>query len=55
MNVEELARRVFMRRCELDAAEPALAELAWTTDPGLRAFWVAEARFVMDLLEGDAA
>lgn len=54
MNAEELARRVFLRRCHLDAAEPALAELAWTTDPGLRDFWTAEARFVLEQIEGAA-
>jgi hypothetical protein len=48
---ERLARAMWQRRCDLDHAQPALAELAWHTDPGIRAFWIAEAAHVIALLD----
>ena len=50
MDAEKLAFAMFMRRCELDELEPVLAEMAWTTDPGVRDFWLAEAEFVLTLV-----
>ncbi len=50
MNAEELAYAIYLRRCDLDHAQPALAELAWL-DPGVRDFWTAEATHILTLLE----
>ena len=47
--IELLARAMFDRRCDLDGAEPALAELAWA-DADIRRFWLAEAAHVVRVL-----
>lgn len=45
-----LARAMFERRCVLDEADPEEVERAWG-DPDIRAFWEAEAVFVLTVLE----
>lgn len=47
--LEALAHAMFERRCELDGAQPELAELAWEDDE-IRRFWVAEAAYVVEVL-----
>ena len=47
--LEALAHAMFERRCELDGAQPELAELAWE-DEEVRRFWVAEANYVIEVL-----
>ena len=46
---DHLAKAMFIRRCELDGAAPALAELAWQ-DAGIRNFWQEEAEHVLAVL-----
>lgn len=49
--IKHLAFRMFMRQA-VDGfkAEPVMAEMMWETEPELRAFWNAEALFVVDVL-----
>lgn len=48
--IEKLGRAMFLRRCELDGAEPVMAELAWV-DANVRRFWIQEASHVIEVLD----
>lgn len=52
---DSLARFMFDRQAASFEAESALTELAWTTDPDIRAFWQAEADAVLAHLDQAAA
>jgi hypothetical protein len=50
ISAEDIGHAMYQRRCNLDAADPTLAETRWTIDPGTRAFWTAEAAYVLELV-----
>ena len=49
-----LAWSMFHRRCTLDGFEADSVDAAWM-DPGVREFWLAEARHVLDHLASQGA
>ena len=46
-----LAKAMYLRQTIHYGAQPALAELAWTVEPDIQAFWTAEAHYVLTTLE----
>lgn len=52
--IDDLALRMFARRCELDGVPGDAVAEAWADD-GVRAFWRAEADFVLACITEGAA